>query len=79
LSHGTPGDLTPPRHDDALNYHNDTFAAYMLDVGITSTLHQINIIDKVPTYNELADDTISTWLVFQREDALIREGGSSAT
>jgi hypothetical protein len=62
-----------------LNYHIDTFAAYMLDVGITSTLHRINIIDKVPTYNELADNTISTWLVFQREDALIGEGGSSAT
>jgi hypothetical protein len=61
LSHG---DLAPSRHDDALNYHIDTFAAYMLDVGITSTLHRINIIDKVPTYNELADNTISTWLVF---------------
>jgi hypothetical protein len=79
LSHGTLGDLAPLRYDDALNYHIDTFAAYMLDVGITSTLHRINIIDKVPTYNELADNTISTWLVFQREDALIEEGGSSAT
>jgi hypothetical protein len=51
----------------------------MLDVGITSMLHQINIIDMVPTYNKLVNDTISTWLMFQREDALIGEGGSSAT
>jgi hypothetical protein len=58
-----------------LNYHIDTFAAYMIDVVV----HQINIIDMVPTYNKLANDTISTWLMFQREDALIGEGGSSAT
>jgi hypothetical protein len=39
LSHGTLGDLAPPRHDDVMNYHIGTLAAYMLEVGITSMFH----------------------------------------
>jgi hypothetical protein len=40
----TLNDLVPPRHTGTVNDYIDNFAKYVLHVGITSKLHQINLL-----------------------------------
>jgi hypothetical protein len=40
----TLDDLAPPRHTGTTNNYIDNFTAYVLHVGITCKLHQINLL-----------------------------------